>query len=125
MARVCIIEDDLAFAAALRRVLSAEHSVTCFSSVPDDAEEFMSLNPEVIFLDCMLPGESGPEFLSRLRGDERTRNVAIIMMSAYHEMAEESHLAAFGYQEFLKKPCSIREIQAIVERYSSHAPALP
>src|SRR5687768_12797582 len=102
MAQICIIEDDPAFSAALHRIMSQEHEVQCFTSVPEDAEQILSSNPDIIFLDCMLPGESGPHFLQRLRSDDRTREVAVILMSAYHEMVEEAKTMVDDYQEFLK-----------------------
>lgn len=117
MAQICIIEDDPAFAAALQRIMSQEHQVHCFSSVPDDPEEIIALKPDMIFLDCMLPGETGPHFLQRLREDDRTRKVAVILMSAYHEMMEEARLVTDEFQEFLKKPCTIRQVMALVQRY--------
>src|SRR5437868_224412 len=102
MAHICIIEDDPAFAAALQRIMSQDHQVHTFPTVPDNAEDVISVSPDIIFLDCMLPGESGPHFLSRLRADERTRSVPVVLMSAYHEMVEEARGAGNEYQEFLK-----------------------
>ncbi len=117
MAQICIIEDDPAFSAALQRIISQEHDVHCFSSVPEDPEVILSLHPEMIFLDCMLPGETGPTFLQLLRSDDRTREVVVILMSAYHEMVEEARLLTDDFQEFLKKPCTIRQVMALVHRY--------
>lgn len=117
MAQICIIEDDPAFSAALQRIMSQEHTVHAFQTVPDDPEQIISLKPDLIFLDCMLPGETGPHFLHRLRSDDRTKQVAVILMSAYHEMMDEAKQASDEYQEFLKKPCTIRQVMALVQRY--------
>src|SRR6187549_1864391 len=117
MAQICIIEDDPAFSAALHRIMSQEHEVHCFPTVPEDAEQIISIKPDLIFLDCMLPGETGPHFLQRLRSDDRTRQVAVILMSAYHEMVDEAKTITDEYQEFLKKPCTIRQVMALVHRY--------
>ena len=38
--------------------------------------------PDLILLDWMLPGASGVELARRLRADQRTRNVPIIMLTA-------------------------------------------
>lgn len=117
MAHICIIEDDPAFAAALQRIMSQDHDVHTFPSVPDDAEQVISMKPDMIFLDCMLPGESGPHFLGRLRADERTRTVPIVLMSAYHEMMDEVKGTSPEFQEFLKKPCTIRQVMSVVQRF--------
>src|SRR5205814_1107965 len=101
-----------------------EHTVTVFPAVPENAEEVIALKPEIIFLDCMLPGESGPQFLQRLREDARTRSVSVVLMSAYHEMMDESKNMTHEFQEFLKKPCTIRQVMAVVQRHlAPRAPA--
>lgn len=123
MAQICIIEDDPAFAAALQRIMSQDHEVHTFASVPENTEDIIGKKPDIIFLDCMLPGESGPHFLSRLREDERTRKVPVVLMSAYHEMVEEARSMNDEYQEFLKKPCTIRQVMAVVQRYLDRRPS--
>ena len=38
--------------------------------------------PDLVLLDWMLPGQSGVAFARRLRGDARTRDIPIIMLTA-------------------------------------------
>jgi DNA-binding response OmpR family regulator len=117
MAKVCIIEDDPAFSAALERVISKSHTVYCFTNTPEDLDDILSLEPNLILLDCMLPGETGPNFLHRLRADDRGQTTPIVLMSAYHEVVEESKQVVDRYQEFLKKPCTIRQVLDVVHRH--------
>ncbi len=101
--------------------MSPDHQVTCFSAVPENTEEVLGSNPDIIFLDCMLPGESGRNFQAppRRRPHERC---AVILMSAYHEMMEEAKTMSHDFQEFLKKPCTIRQVMAVVQRYLDKNP---
>ncbi len=58
------------------------------------------LRPKVILLDLNLPGRDGRELLKRLRADERTRHVPIVMVStsASREDIESCYrLGANGY----------------------------
>ncbi len=56
--------------------------------------------PDLVLLDYMMPGMSGQEVALRLKADERTRNIPIIMLTA---------LSA-GVEEFLNKPVDQTEL---------------
>ena len=117
MGKVVIIEDDPTFAAALERVISSEHQVKTYGAVPEDDAELFDSPPDIIFLDCLLPRESGPHYLERLRAEPRTSSVPVILMSGYEEMFNEAERLSGQYQEFLRKPCTMRQIMAVVHRY--------
>src|SRR5690606_6614309 len=65
--------------------------------------------PDLVLLDWMLPGTSGMEFLRRLRRDEQTREVPVIMLTARTE--EDSKLLGLegGADDYITKPFSPRE----------------
>jgi DNA-binding response OmpR family regulator len=117
LAKVVIIEDDPMFAAALERVISTEHDVKTYPAVPENDSELFDSPPDIIFLDCLLPRESGPHYLERLRAEPRTSKVPVILMSGYEEMFNEAERLSGHYQEFLRKPCTMRQIMAVVQRY--------
>lgn len=117
MAHISIIEDDPSFAEALSRIVSAEHEVTLYDAVPENIGAFSTGLTDLLFLDCMLPGESGPEFLSRLRSHEASRKLPVILMSAHHEMMNEANALTGEFEEFLKKPCTMRQVIAVLQRY--------
>lgn len=117
MGLVVIIEDDPMFAAALERVISSEHEVKTFAAVPEDDSELLDSPPDMIFLDCLLPRESGLHFLERLRADPRTSRLPVVLMSGYEEMFHEAERLSGQFQEFLRKPCTMRQIMAVVQRY--------
>lgn len=66
--------------------------------------------PDVILLDIMMPGMSGYEVARRLKHDELTRNIPIIMVTALDD--QESRLTALrsGAEEFLTKPVMEAEL---------------
>jgi DNA-binding response OmpR family regulator len=117
MGMIYIIEDDTAFAQALSKIVSTEHDVRVFDSVPETLSDFSAASPDLLFLDCMLPGESGPEFVKRLRENSDTSDLAIILMSAHHEMMNEANSVGGDRVEFLKKPCTMRQILAVMHKY--------
>jgi two-component system phosphate regulon response regulator PhoB len=76
--------------------------------------EMRSALPHLVILDWMLPDRPGVELLRRMRGDDRTRAVPVIMLTA--RSAEEDRVIGLdaGADDYLSKPFSPRELLARV-----------
>jgi len=68
--------------------------------------------PDLILLDWMLPGASGLELARRLKRDELTRDVPIIMLTARGEEEDKVTGLEAGADDYITKPFSPRELQA-------------
>lgn len=68
--------------------------------------------PDLILLDWMLPGISGIELARRLRRDEITREVPIIMLTARGEESDRVNGLDTGIDDYVVKPFSTRELIA-------------
>lgn len=71
--------------------------------------------PDLILLDWMLPGASGIEFARRLRADERTRAIPIIMLTARGEEQDKVMGLETGADDYITKPFSPRELVARIK----------
>lgn len=71
--------------------------------------------PDLVLLDWMLPGVSGIEFARRLRSEERTRSIPIIMLTA--RTGEQDKVAGLdtGADDYITKPFSPRELLARIK----------
>src|SRR4029079_3957889 len=71
--------------------------------------------PDVVVSDVMMPGLNGFELLQRLRADERTRSVPVILLSA--RAGEEARVEGLqaGADDYLVKPFAARELIARVQ----------
>jgi two-component system phosphate regulon response regulator PhoB len=68
--------------------------------------------PDLILLDWMLPGMSGIELARKLRRDDLTREVPIIMLTARGEEADRVGGLDAGVDDYVVKPFSARELVA-------------
>jgi two-component system phosphate regulon response regulator PhoB len=68
--------------------------------------------PDLILLDWMLPGTSGLELARRLRKEELTRGVPIIMLTARGEETDRVGGFEAGVDDYVVKPFSPRELIA-------------
>lgn len=68
--------------------------------------------PDMILLDWMLPGTSGIELARRLRAEQRTRNIPIIMLTARTDERDKVLGLESGADDYITKPFSPRELMA-------------
>ncbi len=76
--------------------------------------------PDLILLDWMLPGMSGVDLARRMKRDELTAKIPIIMLTAKGEEADRVRGLEVGADDYVVKPFSPRElvarIQAVLRR---------
>ena len=71
--------------------------------------------PDVVLLDWMLPGLSGIQYARRLRSEERTTGLPIIMLTARSDEHDKVSGLDAGADDYLTKPFSPRELQARIK----------
>jgi two-component system phosphate regulon response regulator PhoB len=84
--RVLLVEDDQEFAEMYRLKLEADGYEV---SIAGDGEEGLRLAaadpPDMIFLDIRMPRLGGLEMLERLRRDQATESLPVVILSNYGE----------------------------------------
>ena len=91
------------------------HKVLRAASAEEADAAIRAALPDVLVLDWMLPGESGLSFARRLRADERTRELPILMLTA--RAMEQDKLSGLeaGADDYLTKPFSPKELAARIK----------
>jgi PAS domain S-box-containing protein len=72
--------------------------------------------PNLILLDLHLPGLSGAEVLARLKQDEVTSQIPVIIISADATRHQIERLLAKGAQDYLTKPIDVSELFSAIDR---------
>ena len=82
--------------------------------------------PDLILMDIQLPDISGLEVTRRLRGDERSRQIPIIAVTAFAMGWHEREALDSGCDAYISKPISIfgflRTIEAFLSRFPTSSP---
>lgn len=103
-------------------VLEAEDARSAHAMIVD-------LRPDLILLDWMLPQVSGLELARRLKRDDATREIPVIMLTARSEEDNKIQGLESGADDYLTKPFSTRElvarIRAVLRRTSPAAGEQP
>ena len=65
--------------------------------------------PAVILLDLKLPKIDGPEVLKRLRADDRTRRIPVVVLTSSDEQRDLIDCYEAGANSYIRKPVDYRE----------------
>jgi CheY-like chemotaxis protein len=82
----------------------------------DALDKAHALRPDVIIMDLSLPRLDGWEASRRLKGDERTRHVPIVALTAHALASAREKAVAAGCDAVMTKPCPPRDLEAEVRR---------
>lgn len=74
----------------------------------------MTVLPDLILLDIMLPGEDGLQILRRLRADQTTAEIPVIMITAKGAEFDKVQGLDLGADDYLSKPFGMAELVARV-----------
>lgn len=112
-ANILLVEDEPAIQELIAANLArAGHHVVRANDAEGAQRIVREALPDLVLLDWMLPGASGVEFARRLRADERTRDIPIIMLTARGEENDRVGGLEAGVDDYVVKPFSARELLA-------------
>lgn len=113
---ILVIEDEPAIQELIALNLSfAGHQVLLATSA-EQAQDFIRAElPDLILLDWMLPGASGIALATKLRSQERTRHIPIIMLTAKGAEANKVEGLESGADDYITKPFSPKELLARIK----------
>lgn len=125
-ANILLVEDEPAIQELIAANLTRSGHHVVRSSDAETAQRLLrDALPDLVLLDWMLPGMSGIELARRLRSEERTRTIPIIMLTARGEEQDKVLGLEIGADDYITKPFSPRElvarIKAVLRRRSPQA----
>ncbi len=113
---VYILEDDKNIAELVAYALKNQSIDSCiFECASSLYEALKSEIPQVLVCDIMLPNENGFSVIKKLRENHRTKNIAIIILSALNAEYDKINGLDLGADDYLTKPFSALELIARVK----------
>ena len=113
---ILVVEDEAAVQELIAVNLQhAGYKVMCAGSVPQAESLVHEVKPDLVLLDWVLPDTPGVTFARQLRGDQRTKDIPIILLSG--RTGEHDKVAALegGADDYVTKPFSPRELLARIK----------
>lgn len=125
--KVLIIEDEEDIVELVRYNLENEGFSVCSVESGDLAvETVLKFKPDLILLDLMLPGMNGLDVCRTLKGEETTRSIPIVMLTAKGEETDIVLGLEMGADDYIPKPFSprvlIARIRSVLRRGTNAKP---
>jgi CheY-like chemotaxis protein len=117
VARVMVVDDDHVIRELLQVNLEMEgHEVAAAFDGQDALEKVMSLAPDLILLDVMMPNVNGWQVAEVLKADPRTRPIPIVFLSARAMEADVRKGTELGVQAYVTKPFDPIDLMELINQ---------
>lgn len=115
MSQVWVLDDDKSIRWVFEKALAkANITFECFSNTNEAINKFNHEKPQAIISDIRMPGESGIDFLTKVKN--KFPEIPIIIMTAYSDL--DTAVTAFqkGAFEYIAKPFDISKVVNIIQQ---------
>ena len=111
MNKIFCVEDDPNIRELISYTLtSSDFDVESFENGALFFERIQKEMPDLVLLDIMLPDMDGMEILKRLREDERTKHIFVILLTAKSERMDKIRGLDLGADDYITKPFDVLEL---------------
>ena len=104
---VVVVDDDDDTREYLKSLLRGPYNVTACANAGAAWAIVERQLPDAVITDLVMPGESGTELCARIRGNEATRHIPVIILTGQNGEQEEQTASDSGADKFLSKPISV------------------
>lgn len=114
--RVLVIEDEPENRLLLEMILTTEgFEVVQAEDGESGLRQIDGWSPDIILLDVMMPDLNGFAVFERLRANESTRRIPVIMLTALAQRSEFERAVQMGVDGYLTKPFEPAELLQAME----------
>lgn len=116
MKKILVIEDDSGIREGICQILETEGFMV--ESAPDGnsgVEKAISLQPDIILCDVVMPGMDGYEVISRLRENTLTDTIPFVFLTGKSEPDDIRRGMNLGADDYLYKPFSADELLSAIQ----------
>ena len=110
--RVLLIEDEPNIIEAISFILSRDGwTVHTHEDGSTAMDKLLAMPPDIVILDVMLPGRSGFDILRDLRGNDTSKYIPVLMLTARGQEKDRDLAQRLGANHFMTKPFSNTEVR--------------
>ncbi len=119
MHRILVVDDDQSILDAMEITLNLEgYDVESTTKGEETFSKIESFKPDLIFMDVCLSGMDGREIFKKIKEQDETRHIPVIIFSANKSMKDV--FKESGANDFIGKPFNMDELYDKVKHQTSH-----
>ncbi|MBC7973488.1 MAG: diguanylate cyclase [Myxococcales bacterium] len=108
---ILLVDDDPIALKLERRILSEYANVRFATNGADAVRVARASPPDLILLDCEMPGQNGFEVCKLLKADPALREIPVIFVTAHDDVEFENLALTLGAADFISKPLSAAKVK--------------
>jgi DNA-binding response OmpR family regulator len=118
-----VVVDDSVTAISLYKMSANDLAIEllAFRSADEAMDYLHQRQPDLLFLDIVMPEKDGLTLLKELRGLPQHRHTPVIMVTSKDYDQDRAEARELGALEFLLKPLRMREIREVICRHTGAA----
>jgi anti-anti-sigma factor len=114
-AHILVVDDDDDACSELSLFLSQKgYRAATANSASDAMRQFITLKPDVVITDYMMPGETGLDLLKKIKSKDRS--VIVIFMSGVADLKTAAAAMKNDAFDFLRKPIDLDELEMVIQQ---------
>ena len=123
---ILIIEDDEDVQEILTALLQkGGYRVQAADTGEEGVAACARILPDLVILDIKMPGLSGFDALQRIKSDPKTKEIPVIMCSAFSDVADVEECCKHGACDYITKPFDLDRVLANVSAALAKHPKRP
>jgi len=112
---ILIVEDNADMRRYIRDSLSSGYQINESENGALGFEEAVSIGPDLIISDVMMPDMDGFELCRRIKTDQRTSHIPLILLTARAETTSKIEGLETGADDYISKPFDMNELQVRIK----------
>ena len=127
---VLVVDDEPDMTSYISSILEGSQYTVQTANNAHDAEKFIKESPpDLILLDLMMPGRTGIQLFTRLKGNEQTKNIPLIMVTGIKDQLNidwreiSSRLRARRPEGFVEKPIEPVRLMNVISEVLTEGPS--
>ena len=114
--KILVVDDDTDIIEPLALILEAKgFKVETITKGKLVYSKISSFKPDVLLLDILMSGADGREICKKLKSNNKTKNLTVIMMSAHPSGMSDSE--KIGADDFIAKPFETEDLLIMLDKY--------
>jgi len=114
--KIMVVDDEYTIRELVALTLEEDYDIIKAES-GNDALNKMSLKPDLIILDVMMPHLDGFTVCKGLKSNKETKHIPIIIFTAKHQMEDVKKAIEIGADEYITKPFEPEMLRQRVKSY--------
>ena len=116
--KILVIEDEAGIRRLIKKTLESDYEIHLAADGQEGLTQVQAVKPDLILLDIQMPGLDGLSVLRKLRADEATKSIPVVIVSVHGETQMMAESQRAGAVDHLIKPFHIDDLRKVVHRQS-------